>query len=233
MKLSQKLIAEIGDDKKVISITGAGGKTTLLSLLAKAYAQRGFSVLVTTTTKVQSPKLYDFGLDKVILNETEALMHDPEKGKSVFYAEAHIMDPKKCISPRLEVLEALSFRYDVTIVEADGAKRLPLKVHTERDPVILSSNTFTIAVMGLSAAGEKGDNVCFGLDSPDIVDEAFFQRIVDMEEGALKGMGERGVLLLNQADLIDEKKRKDYSALRLPHGISLMLASEEKDEIYE
>lgn len=233
MKLSEALIAEIGFANNFISITGGGGKTTLLKLLASCYRNLGKSVLITTTTKIQSPKLFDFNQDRIFFDEKEVLMHEPVKGEIVFYSLRHIMDPKKCVAPPFEVLNILSSRYDVIICEADGAKGLPLKLHTERDPVVLPITSATIAIMGASALGLKGDNVCFGLDSPKIVDFSFLQDLIDDEEGSLKAMAGRKLLLINQADLLKEEDIKKLRLLRLPHDVELIICSEEKDVIYE
>ena len=232
MKLSNQLLSLFKGNEKVISITGAGGKTSLLILLAAAYKAQGKSVLLTTTTKIQSPKLFNFGQDRYFLNETEALSYFPIKGEVVFYSELHLMDPKKCIAPRLEVLSILAKRYDVVLVEADGAKRLPLKVHTERDPVIIDETTASLAVMGASSLGLKGDNVCFGLDSPLTVDFDFFQHLINAEEGALKGLTGKKVLLINQVDLLSLEKLQNLKQLQLPEDVTLILGSVVKDESY-
>ncbi len=231
MQLTTKLIDMIGDNSKIISITGSGGKTTLLTLLSSAYREMGKSVLITTTTKIQSPKLYSFNQDAYFLDEKDMLLHEVKKGEVVFFAERHIMDPKKCIAPRLEVLNALLPKFDVVIIEADGAKGLPLKLHTERDPVIIKQTTTTIAVMGSSALGLKGDNVCFGYESEKMVDKDFFQMLIDDEYGALKDMaGNCKILLINQCD------ENDYSVLKelsIPSEVTLLFGSENEDKIYE
>lgn len=233
MKLSEVLIAKIGLSNNFISITGSGGKTTLLKLLASCYKNLNKSVLITTTTKIQSPKLFDFNQDRSFFDEKDVLIHEPVKGEIVFYSLRHIMDPKKCVAPPIEVLNVLSRRYDVVLCEADGAKGLPLKLHTERDPVVLPITSATIAVMGASSLGLKGDNVCFGLDSPKIVDFSFFQDLIDDEEGVLKAMRGKKFLLINQADLLKEEDIKKLSLLKLPQDVELIICSEEKDVVYE
>ncbi len=231
MQLTDRLLTLIGPDSHVISVTGAGGKTTLLTLLASAYKEIGKSVLITTTTKIQSPKLFDFGQDVYFLDEKDALLHEVKKGEVVFFSDLHIMDPKKCVAPRLEVLDILLPRYDVVIIEADGAKCLPLKMHTDRDPVMMRQTTATIAVMGASAYGLKGDNVCFGFDSDKTVDRAFFQMLIDDEYGVFKdACGNKKILLINQCDAYPYEELKE---LELPQGCTLIFGSEKENKLYE
>ena len=184
----------------VISVTGAGGKTTLLVSLGRYLRDKGLSVLLTTTTKIQSPRTYDFETDEIFTDETAVLQYEVEKGKSVFYAQKALMDPKKLVSPRREVLDILVAQYDVTIIEADGARTLPLKYHQERDPVVIDSTDATLAVVGASAFGCRVDDTCFGFESDALVDTAFLDFLIRDGQGVLKGAKGRTVILVNQAD---------------------------------
>lgn len=204
-----------------ISITGGGGKTTTLTALGHCFRKRRLSVLITTTTKIQGPKGFKYDADYAFTSEEEVLAHIPEKGELVFYAERSLMDPKKMTSPRPEVLEILSRRYDVIISEADGARCLPLKMHTERDPVILPFTTATLAIMGASAYGENADNVCFGYEGENTVDASFLQSLINMEEGVLKRAKGNTLILINQCDSVPFKVLADLKSLSAPCPIWL------------
>lgn len=232
MTLLSTLRPMIGQNEHtLISLTGGGGKTSLLKALAKNYATSGFSVLITTSTKIQSPRLFDFGQSVALYQESDALLHDPIKGEIVFFAVDHPMEMKKCQAPSLEIINHLKAKYDVVIVEADGAKCLPLKYHTERDPVIVSENDFTIAIMGLSAYGLDRDNVCFGLGESGKADIPFFQSLLDDGEGALKGIEPgKGLLLLNQGDLLIPSEMDAFASLKAPCPI--IMGSVKEDFVY-
>lgn len=187
----------------VIAITGAGGKTNTLKNLALYFKERGESVLLTTTTKIQSPKNFPFMTDYAFTKEEDVLSHEPKKGESVYYAELKI-DPKKAVSPRIEILKILSKRYDVMLIEADGAKTLPLKIHTERDPVVPSFTTATLGIIGATALGEAADNVCFGCPDQSVVDTAFLQNLIDDEQGVTKAFTSRSAILINQCDAVSD-----------------------------
>lgn len=184
----------------VVGLTGGGGKTSALRILGKYMRDSGKSVLLTTTTKIQAPKTYDFETDHVFIDEESVLQHEARKGESVFFAQRHIMDPKKMVSPRHEILSLLIPRYDVVLIEADGSKQLPLKYHSERDPVMLDEMDATLAIAGSSAWGDSVDNTCFGFDSQAKVDSTFINFLISDSQGLLKGARGRVVLLFNQAD---------------------------------
>ena len=173
VRLSDWLIGKlIPEGRGFISITGGGGKTSLMSLLGHALAESGLSVLITTTTKVASPRLHDYGADLVFEDES-ILGEEAEKGKLAFYAEHSVLDMKKWIAPREEVLSALYQKYDVIISEADGSRGLPLKLHTERDPVIHPLTTAVIGVMGLWGIGDKIYSSVFGDGRDGIIDDSY------------------------------------------------------------
>ncbi|MGP1419048.1 MAG: hypothetical protein ACTTJZ_04485, partial [Sphaerochaetaceae bacterium] len=51
----------------VVSITGSGGKTSLMIAMARHARAIGQSVLITTTTKLGSPMLIDYGADFIFM----------------------------------------------------------------------------------------------------------------------------------------------------------------------
>ncbi len=209
-----------------VSITGGGGKTTLLIGLGAYLRARGRSVLLTTSTKIQSPEILDFHADHIFRNREEAFAHAPKKGETVFYAET--LDERKCTSPALEDIERLSKLYDVTLVEADGARFLPLKMHTDRDPVVVKGTSLTLALMGASALGRRIGDVCFGSEGDGLVDEAFLQSLIDSPEGVLKGFTGDGAIIVNQCDSYE------YGAFRrLASPCEMIMASAREDRIYE
>ena len=235
MELTEKLTElTIKDGRNnLIAVTGGGGKSTLMSLFGRHLADRGMSVLITTTTKVQSPTYYDWKQNRTFLEESLVLSADPLKGSLDFYAERNWMDTKKVMSPRPEILEVLKSRYDVTIYEADGSRGLPLKIHTERDPVILDGTTGTIAVMGAQGILETVYEVTFGDGDPCLVDGAYMEYYLSDPEGLTKGMlpGKDNVILVNSYETIDERKKALLEEVKWP--CPAVFCSERENETYE
>ncbi len=232
MRLSETLFEIlIKDDHSFISITGGGGKTTLLSLLGRRCAENGKSVLLTTTTKVASPYLHDYDADRIFEDES-VLGYAAEKGKVCFYAEHHTLDMKKWIAPREDVLSILASRFDVVLAEADGSKGLPLKIHTERDPVINKSTTALVAIMGLWGIGKKAYSEAFGEDRDIMIDKAYLQWYLKCPEGLSKGFSADNIILFNGAEAVSEETVQMLSSLDYPEHTRVFAVSEKEDRIY-
>ncbi len=221
MQLSEYL----GNLSGFVSITGGGGKTSLLSLIGK----RKERVLLTTTTRVLSPRLHDYGQDRIFGDES-ALGYRPAEGETVFYAEHSTMDMKKWLSPRPEVLASLMRFYDIVAAEADGSRGLPLKVHTDRDPVINAETGTTIAVMGLWGIGERIAEAVFGDGSDGRVDADYLQWYITDPKALTKGMQGRKIIIFNGADSFPWDAMK---GLRYPDGVKAVAASIREDKVYE
>lgn len=232
MRLSDVLFETLLPEKRgFISITGGGGKTTLLSLLGKKAAEAGCSVLLTTTTKVASPYLHDYKADTIFGDES-ILAHVPEKGRIVFYSEHHTLDMKKWIAPRDDVLTVLYSHFDVIIAEADGSRGLPLKIHTERDPVIHPLTTAVISVMGLWGIGGKAYAEAFGEDRDIIINGDYLQWYLNAPEGLCKGFVNNNAVVFNGAENVDDDVMKMLSGLSYPADTKAYAASEMEDRIY-
>ena len=232
MQLTKELYsAVVKNGGAVVAITGAGGKTTLLKKFSTYLKKQGLSVLITTTTKIQNPLFYDYEADYVFKDELGVLTHEVKKGEKVFYAESSKYDIKKAVSPRLELLSVLKDRYDVILYEADGSRGLPLKIHSERDPVIVEGTTAVIAIMGLGAIGNKAYSVVFGDDSEKSVDSRYLESYLKNPDGLLKGMstGTENIIVVNQADSYEDKI-EEVRKVKFPYPV--FIASEERDEIY-
>lgn len=214
-----------------ISVTGGGGKTTLLSSFGLHLRNRGYSVLLTTTTRVQAPLYHDYKADVVIQDEVAMLSHEVEKGRMVFYAERSSMDVKKAFAPRNEVLGILAGRFDCILCEADGSRGLPMKIHSSRDPVIHEGTTAVVAVMGCSAIFNKACTVVFGEDSEEPVDKRYLERYFKDPDAVLKGMdGLPGVVLVNACENMDENTLAQFSSIKIPYPV--IFCSEQKDVVY-
>lgn len=128
-----------------VAVIGSGGKTTLLMRLARDW-QGG--VLLTTTTKMGPPgpeipflPVEDLASGWAALPEPRrALTGRPVPGKLVGLTPAEV--------------DALALPgLDLLVVEADGSRGLPAKGHADYEPVLFSSCTVGVAVLGMQALG--------------------------------------------------------------------------------
>ena len=144
--------------KEAISLVGAGGKTTLMFRLAKELVHNGKKVVTTTTTKILEPAL----------EETRSLFVHPDEEKikdfvgrylnlyhHITIAQERLGSRKlKGVSPNL-VDELWNLEeINTVIIEADGAAGRPVKAPREREPVIPSSTTLVVAILGVDGLGK-------------------------------------------------------------------------------
>ncbi len=218
--LIESLLKHFSTNENCICITGSGGKTTALILLAEAYAAQQKRVLVSTTTKVLYPEDRNYYCDHYFWDE-EVFSYPCKKGERVFYARQGII---KAEAPPLEDLERLKARYDVILVEADGARGMELKLHSERDPVVPNFTTATLAISSISVFGKRLSEHCFGCDSLEnrLIDEATYSLLLTHPEGIQKGMKGVRAILFNQAERTDRTKieniQREFPDLNLFFG---------------
>lgn len=142
----------------VISLVGAGGKTSLMFQLARQFAAAGETVLTTTTTKIFVPDAKTSPFVVVAPRPGDLLAQAARRPSGVRHmtaGSAVLSSLKKLVGYHPQDIDALyaSRYFKWMIVEADGAARKPLKVPAAHEPVIPASTDVLIAVVGLDAVG--------------------------------------------------------------------------------
>lgn len=128
--------------KDIISITGTGGKTTLMFSLAKNLSKEG-SVLITTSTKIALPKA---GFDKLYLSIGE---YSKPKANEIVCLGNLIEEKQKLSSFPYEELKDIVDDFDFVLIEADGSRNLPLKFWKNHEPVIYDFTNKVIGVLSI------------------------------------------------------------------------------------
>jgi probable selenium-dependent hydroxylase accessory protein YqeC len=155
--------------REVISLTGAGGKTTLMFRLAKELSLTGKKIVTTTTTKILEPSS----------GETVSLFVHTDEEEIKQFIDTHL-DGYRHITVASERLESGKLKgvspdlvndlwsanqIDYIIVEADGAAGRPIKAPQEGEPVIPSSTTTVVAILGVDGVGtEMAEKNVFRVD---------------------------------------------------------------------
>ena len=138
----------------VVSVTGAGGKTTLVFTLCDELAAAGGKALVTTTTKMFYPA--DFP-GRILIGGSLAYLvgaFADARSKQVFSARERIAEGKVAGHDADEIDAMAQLLPEATmLVESDGAARKPYKFYREGEPVIASSSTIVVHVVGADALG--------------------------------------------------------------------------------
>ncbi|MBE7554757.1 MAG: putative selenium-dependent hydroxylase accessory protein YqeC [Anaerolineales bacterium] len=164
MNLSHVLRITAGD---VVAFVGGGGKTTAMFQLANELAPR-LRVLTTTTTRIfaaqikRSPAHVTFDPAQQSAADILPLLDDAiaRHGQVLLIGQA---DPSsgKAFGLPPEIIDALaaSGHFDVILNEADGSRMRPLKAPAAHEPVIPTSTTLVVPVVGLDVLGQPlGDD---------------------------------------------------------------------------
>ena len=136
----------------VISICGAGGKTTLCYDLANEYLKQGLKVAVTTTTHMWCDD--DFIDVKNIIKQKNI-------ENKIYSIGKNNKKNKKVVGLTNEEIDSIHNLFDVIIIEADGSKNMPLKIpDITKEPVIYDKTDEILVLYGLSSIGRKLSIVC-------------------------------------------------------------------------
>lgn len=202
----------------VISLVGAGGKTSLMFKLAHELAMAGESVLTTTTTKIyeplpeQSTNLIISGSVSSLLDKARVALKDHHH---IIAAVAKLPDQRKLRGFTPEFVEAIwhSHLFRWILVEADGAAGRPLKAPAEHEPVIPACTSRLVGILGLNGAGQPlNEHWVFrhdrfiqisGLAPSSEITEAAIVAVLVHEKGIFKNAPAAAVRIAfcNQADV--------------------------------
>jgi probable selenium-dependent hydroxylase accessory protein YqeC len=200
MRLSDALRLPRG----VIAAVGGGGKTSLLWRLAQEMSAQN-RTLLTTTTHMWPPAC------QTLLSPTR------EEIQIAFHTSRLLALGERTPEGKLAAVEALNGAYgdlaDFVLVEADGARGLPLKAPAEHEPELPRNPSLVLAVAGMSCVGHTIAEaahrpmlyaVIAGLSVNDAVTAQAVAAALTHPLGQRKGVTGRFAVVLNQAD--DERR---------------------------
>lgn len=190
---------------KYVAFVGAGGKTSLIEYLADRLTRVGKTVAITTTTKIFAREPY-----YVLCNDNSLSTLSPPMarfGKSLQEDKLTAVDPEDILR--------LGSMFDTVLIEADGAKRMPLKCPAPYEPVIPSVAEKIFVVSGLDALWQKIHEAVFrwellrdstGVPGDTVITPEIFISFFS-ESMLLKGVNmQRCCIVLNKYDALPQKK---------------------------
>jgi molybdenum cofactor cytidylyltransferase len=216
MNLAEALDLRAGE---MVSLIGAGGKTTTLFRLAKELRDDTGKILVTTTTKIFKPAKPH--VDRLFLIEdvNAFLSATAQIQAPVIVGAGHNVDDEgQLVGLPMAWLDLLaqSAQFDSILVEADSAKSTLFKVPSEIAPPVPKGCDLTVWIMAIKAVGkpissdwvdgaEKAISILGVPAEAPLTKERIIQ-LVQHPLGCLKGIppGSRRVALLNQAESREE-----------------------------
>ena len=196
-----------------VAVVGAGGKTSTIWRLAESFAQK---VVITTTTHLGLDQIDKAKQKYFITSIVDLERIDWGNLPKIVSITGPAIDGHRLggLSP-----EYINFLYERSIehhfsilIEADGARMLPLKAPAEHEPVIPELVDAVIVTAGMSALGKplSEDTVfrpeVFGmlgnLKLGDTITDEALQTVLCHPKGGLKGIPENAkrILVLNQVE---------------------------------
>jgi probable selenium-dependent hydroxylase accessory protein YqeC len=141
----------------MISLVGAGGKTTLMFALAGELRALNRRVITTTTTKIFPPSSKES--PRLLLGGPEvfpSIEEDLIRYGHITWAAGRSSENKLLGVPPLDLAHLWGRGWaDYLIVEADGSARRPIKGPNRNEPLVPLESTCFISVFGLSALGQS------------------------------------------------------------------------------
>jgi len=217
--------------KEIISLVGAGGKTTLMFALSHELATYEKVVITTTTTKIFTPSSSDTPYLLISREQKEIfdfILKNGNKLRQLTLASEKLANSGKLKGITPELVSQL-IKLDPTIyiiVEADGAACRPLKApNPSFEPVIPQDTSLVIPVIGIDALGcELKEQYVFrseiaakltGLSPGEAVSAEAIVTLILHPSGIIRGSPNQARIIpfINKIDLLaDLSKARDLAS---------------------
>ena len=199
---------------RIVSVIGAGGKTSTLFTLGWQLAAAGKTVMLTTSTRIRPfENPFPAGLQLTAFPSEKGKLQGPEEP------------------------DLLAENADHLLIEADGSKGLPVKAPADHEPAISKQTDHVIAVLGLSGIGKpiaqvchRPERVCALLhkNGEELLTAGDAALLIESDEGLRKDVGSRRfTVILNQADTEREVALGRTIAAMLSSDIRCLLTAYE------
>ena len=211
-------------DVTFVALVGGGGKTSLSEFLARKGTASGRRVLITTTTKIWAREPFTT-LDRKGWKEalTAPLVR---VGKSNEAGKLTGLTPDE--------IREISAAFDLVLIEADGAKGLPLKFPSDFEPVIPSFSEKVVVVAGLDGLAERVNEKVFrwplfskasGVSGDDLVTPDIYLRLFE-PDALFKGVEpDKALIVLNKYDACRRREAMGVAARLGGQGRNVVIAS--------
>jgi probable selenium-dependent hydroxylase accessory protein YqeC len=231
----------------LISIVGAGGKTTTMYTLASELAQRGGRVITTTTTQIFFPEQGQTGT-LIVAAETPTLIEMIsaawQQYRRVTVAGAVIRADKLAgLQPGQPYELLMQSGAGAVIVEADGARHRMIKAPAEHEPAIPVHTNIAFVMMSAGAINQplsaevahRPERIASVVDMSlgEILTPIRIARLMTSEQGALKHIPKDATtyLLITRASLTSQDTLKELvSLVRTSPRVAGVLCSEKPGE---
>jgi len=202
-------------EHRLITVIGAGGKTSLLQWIAQCRTSVGQRVVITTTTKIFPLRDVDTILMEDGPDFMDRLCRALQKSSCIIAAKRFDKKTGKLIGLPPESVDTLHSAKiaDAILVEADGAARKPLKAPASHEPVIPIRSDICVGIMGLDAVDQIfSEHIVHrseifsditGVSLGETITPAHMIKVVTAPDGLFKGCPQNceRIVLLNKMDI--------------------------------
>ena len=148
-------------EREVVVLVGGGGKTTTLYRLGREALSTGAGVVVTTTTHIFWPGTQS-DLETIFLADWDQGVAECRAARERGHLPVlgtRVTPERRLAGVAPEVVDhfASQAEFSCVVVEADGSAHKPFKAPLDYEPVVPSSTTLLIAVVGTDALGQPLD----------------------------------------------------------------------------
>ena len=235
---------------ELISVVGAGGKTSTMFRLAREFKSFRKKVLVTTTTNIAF--LETSQADRLVIDNSKDISSLPrvEPGTIICLGSSMVGDQEKLKGVEREFVDEIYQKhlFDYIVVEADGSKRRPIKAPAHYEPVIPGETTRVIGVIGLDALGKpitdqyvhRPSLFCSitGKKMGGTIDRKCLIHLILSQDGLFKDVpqGCRKYVVFNKADYAGRKEEAKLTVNELiekqPSVNGLIIAATDNGYVY-
>lgn len=191
--------------KEIITVVGAGGKTSFINYLSEYYRNK-CRVLMTTTTKIYKPKENQY--DNIYMTK-DIKKINLYQNNGLTVVGKYINSENKIIGLETNELETIENYFDLILIEGDGSKKKKLKGWKNYEPVVYHKTTKTVGILDITSYGmdvnsENIHNLKEFLDLTNINEEKIglnhFKHIILSKNGLFKNSFGEKILFLNKVE---------------------------------
>jgi molybdenum cofactor cytidylyltransferase len=220
-----------------LALVGAGGKSSACFWLARELVETHGTVIVTTSTHLGTWQVRT-GNAHLVIREEQAIEHFAALPEGIVVITGEQQEAERYAGLDGNALAGLMRLAEQQrlplLIEADGARMLPLKAPAVHEPAIPGFVTTVIVCAGLAGLGKplSGEWVhrpeqftrLSGLEMGALITPAALSHVLMHPQGGLKNIpaGARRIILLNQADTDEKKAQAKAIALQVMqayHGV--------------
>lgn len=201
--LIEALNIDLKNDK-VITLVGGGGKTSTIFQLGKELSNLNKKTIITTTTHMELDK------DFILIEEDNDIKKVEDVLKENYLIKIGKKESEyKLRSLEFDLLKKIILLSDITLIEGDGSKNLPLKAPKDNEPVIIKETNLVIGIMGFDSLNKKIKDTChrpelvselLKKDLEEYIDYQDLVKIANHENGLRKNINCKYKVIINKVD---------------------------------